>query len=146
MLGELLGEGSGRVIGTRVLPQEGSEIRMEVTIQGSGTLLGEATTETATYSQTVRPGGSIYGEGQVLYMTAQGEAILWRGFGVGRPTGQPPASRFAVCGAVQIAPPRLERLLGAATVSEYEIQADGTYHYTTQEWVAQPTSVSATAG
>jgi hypothetical protein len=141
MLGEVLGEGSGKMIGTRLLSQEGPEFKIEATIQGSGKVLGEDVTELTTYWQTMRPGGSLYGEGQVLYMTKKGETLIWKGFGVGRPTGEPPAARFAVCGAFHTVPPRFERLLGAATVTEFEIKSDGSYSYKSQEWAAQPAAV-----
>lgn len=141
MLGEVLGEGSGKTIGTKLLSTEGPEFKIEASIQGTGKLLGEETTEITTYWQTMRPGGSLYGEGQVLVMTKKGETLIWKGFGVGRPTGDPPASRWAVCGAYQTVPSRFERLLGSATVSEFEIKADGSYQYKTQEWVAQPAAV-----
>ena len=36
MLGELLGESSGRITGTRVLPTEGQQVKVEVSFQGSG--------------------------------------------------------------------------------------------------------------
>jgi len=141
MLGEVLGEGSGKMIGTKLLPQEGPEFKIEATIQGAGKLLGEEVTELGTYWQTMRSGGSLYGEGQVLWMTKQGETLIWKGFGVGRPTGPPPAARFAVCGAFHTVPARFERLLGAATVTEYVIEADGSYNYKTQEWAVQPAAV-----
>lgn len=141
MLGEVLGEGGGKMIGTKLLPQEGAEFKIEATIQGAGKLLGEEVTELGTYWQTMRPGGSLYGEGQVLWMTKQGETLIWKGFGVGRPTGVPPAARFAVCGAFHTVPARFERLLGAATVTEYTIEPDGSYHYKTQEWAVQPAAV-----
>ncbi|TAN33280.1 hypothetical protein EPN29_05845 [bacterium] len=141
MLGEVLGEGGGKMIGTKLLPPEGPEFKIEASTQGAGKLLGEDVTELTTYWQTMRPEGSLYGEGRVLFMTSKGESLLWKGFGVGRPTGPPPAARFAVCGAFQTVPARFERLLGAATVTEYVIEADGSYHYKTQEWVAQPATV-----
>jgi hypothetical protein len=57
-LGELIHESSGQIAGTRVLPPEGGEVRMEVTAQSSeGRLLGQNVTTTGTYWQTVRPGG-----------------------------------------------------------------------------------------
>jgi hypothetical protein len=95
MLGELLGEGSGRVAGSRVLPTEGQQVRLEVTIQGSNKVLGVEMTETATYWQTIKPGGVFYGEGHTVMLTKDGEIAEWTGFGVGRPTG--PGSCGALC-------------------------------------------------
>jgi hypothetical protein len=39
MLGEMIGEGKGKIGGIRVLPSEGSGARMEVSFQGVGKLL-----------------------------------------------------------------------------------------------------------
>ena len=58
MLSDRLGESSGKITGTRVLPSEGQQIGMEVSFQGHGTLLGQEITDTGTYRQTVRPGGN----------------------------------------------------------------------------------------
>jgi hypothetical protein len=101
MLGELLGESAGKITGTRVLPSEGQQVKVEVSGQGSGQLLGEAMTDMFTYWQTVRPGGVFYGEGHVLLMTPSGEIAAWSGFGVGQPTGPSPAAHYAVCGSFQ---------------------------------------------
>ena len=46
--------------------------------------------------QIVGPGAVLYGEGQVLMMTKDGETAPWSGFGGGRPTGRPPAASYAV--------------------------------------------------
>ena len=45
MLGELLGQVSGKLLGTRVLPTEGQLVKVEVSFQGSGTFLGEDITD-----------------------------------------------------------------------------------------------------
>jgi hypothetical protein len=68
-LGDKVGETSGRVTGTRVItPSETQPVQLEVSLQGSGKVLGEDVTEIGTYVQTLRPGGVLYGEGDVLYL------------------------------------------------------------------------------
>jgi hypothetical protein len=62
-LGDQIGEASGRITGTRVITPSAGQTRMEVSFQGSGTVLGQDVTNIATYSQTLRPGGILYGEG-----------------------------------------------------------------------------------
>jgi hypothetical protein len=123
--GELIHESSGQIIGTRVLPSEGGEVRIEVTAQGQGTLCGKNVTTTGTYWQTVRPDGGYYGEGEVVFITDDGEVATWRGFGVGRPTGAPPAASFATVGAGRSGSPSLSRVNSVATVGEYEVEASG---------------------
>ena len=90
-IGERLGESSGKITSTRVLTSEGP-VKVEVSFQGRGNMLGEEITDFGTYWQSVRPGGVLYGEGDVLWLTNDGESALWSGFGVGKPTGAPPAA------------------------------------------------------
>ena len=69
-LGDQVGEASGKITGTRVLTPVGEQVQMEVSFQGSGNMLGEEITDTATYVQVVRPGGVFYGEGNALSPSA----------------------------------------------------------------------------
>jgi hypothetical protein len=133
-LGEQLGEVSGRITGTRVLAPEGQQVKVEVSLEGRGTMLGEDISDLGTYWQTVRPGGELYGEGNNVWLTNDGENVLWRGFGVGRPTGPPPAGHFAVCGWTQTESQRFVRLNSVATAIEYDVDAEGNYHWTLWEW------------
>jgi len=71
-------------------------VQMEISFQGSGTMLGEEISNIGTYEQMVRVEGVLYGEGDVLWITHEGESVYWRGFGVDRPTGSFPAGYFAV--------------------------------------------------
>ncbi len=134
-LGEQIGEASGRITGTRVLAPEGQPVKMELALQGSGTMLGQQITDVGTYWQTVRPGGVIYGEGDNLFLTAEGESAHWTGFGVGRPTGAFPAGHFAVCGSVLTDSQALGRLNEVATAIEFDVGEDGSYRWTAWEWV-----------
>jgi hypothetical protein len=133
-LGDKLGESSGRITGTRVLGSEGQQVKVEVSFEGRGTMLGEDIADMGTYWQTVRPGGVLYGEGDVLWLTNDGESVRWWGFGVGRPTGAPPAGHFAVCGSAQTESQSLDRLNSVATVIEYDVDAEGYYRWTLWEW------------
>jgi hypothetical protein len=134
-LGDQIGQASGRVTGTRVItPSAGQPPRIEVSFQGSGTVPGQDVTNIATYSQTLRSGGILYGEGDALYITSDGQSAHWRGFGVGRPTGPFPAGHFAVCGSTQTESQALSRLNEIATVLEYDVDQEGNYRYTFWEW------------
>jgi hypothetical protein len=133
-LGEQLGESSGRITGTRVLAPEGQQLKVEVALEGRGTMLGEDIVEFGTYWQTARPGGVLYGEGVNLWLTNDGESVRWEGFGVGHPTGPPPAGHFGVCGWAQTESQRLARLNSVANVIEYDVDAEGNYHWTLWEW------------
>ena len=137
MLGEKLGESRGKATGTRVLASEGKRVKVEVSFQGKGQILGREISDTGTYWQTVREDGVLYGEGHVLLMTKEGDIADWTGFGVGRPVGAAPAARYAVCGCFQSASERLHRLTTTATVTEYEVDDQGAYHWTMWEWNAE---------
>jgi hypothetical protein len=135
-LGDQIGESSGRITGTRVITPLGSQqAQIEVAFQGSGTLLGQDITEIGTYVSTFRPGGVVYGEGDVLYMTSDGASAHWQGFGVGRPTGAFPAGHFAVCGSAESESQALSRLNEIATVTEYDADQEGNYRYMIWEWL-----------
>ena len=134
-LGERIGESSGRITGTRVVSSIEGDVQIEITFQGSGMMLGEHITDLGTYLQTVRPGGVLYGEGDVLFITTGGESAHWSGFGVGRPTGPFPAGHMAVCGSVQTESERLMRLNSVATAVEYDVEQDGSYRWTAWAWI-----------
>lgn len=134
-LGEELGEASGKITGTRVLAPVGEQVQIEVSFQGTGRMLGEGITDLGTYWQVAKPGGILYGEGDTLWVTHDGQSVHWRGFGVGRPTGSFPAGHFAVCGSVETDSERLNHLNRVATVIEYDVDEEGNYRWTLWEWI-----------
>ncbi len=143
MLGERLGESSGRITGTRVLPSEGQQIKIEVSFQGQGTILGERITDFGTYSQTMRPGGVLYGERHVLMMIPTGDIADWVGGGVGRPIGAGFKASYGVYGAFHSAHGALERLGTIATAIEYETEEDGSYRWQLWEWTGARVGAAA---
>jgi hypothetical protein len=133
-LGDQLGESSGRITSNRVVAPLGAQAQIEVAFQGSGSMLGQDITDIGTYVQGVRPGGVLYGEGDAFWVTGEGESVHWTGFGVGRPTGAFPAGHFAVCGSTQTESQVLRRLNEVANVVEFDVEQDGSYHWTLWEW------------
>jgi hypothetical protein len=133
MLGERIGEDSGRVTSQRVLPNPGGGPKMETSFQATGTLLGASATETGTYVATMRPDGTLYGEGQGVLMGKGGEAATWVGQGVG--TMKKDGS-ISYRGAVyyQTASPSWARLNSIAGVFEYEVDAQGNTKGQLWEW------------
>ena len=94
-LGEQLAESSGKITGTRVVPPVGEEqVHVEVSFQGNGTILGAEMSEVGTYWQSARAGGVPYGEGDILWITNEGESVYWRGFGVGQTYRELPRRSF----------------------------------------------------
>lgn len=130
MQGEKLGEASGQITGVRVLP----EGKLEISFQGRGMILGHDMSEAGTYVQTIPRPGVLHGEGRTVAMTAEGSRYVWKGFGVGKPVGPPPAAKFGVAGSFSEATGDLERLMNVATVIEYEVDAERNYHWISYEW------------
>ncbi len=82
MLGDQIGESNGKRIVRRILSIEPPTA--EVSFEDTGKMLDVATTGSGTYTSTVRPDGSIYGTGQGLIITADGDQIIWTGTGLGK--------------------------------------------------------------
>jgi hypothetical protein len=134
MLGEQIGEVTGQITGMRVLPDEGHGAKVEVSFQQSGTLLGVHVNDMGTYISVTRPDGTLFGDGQGVTMTEDGEMATWRGQGVGRFTGR--GSGVSYRGAVyfQTTSERLARLNGMAVVFEYESDESGKTTAKDYEW------------
>lgn len=132
MLGEKIGEESGKITGQRVLASSAGPT-MEVSFTATGKLLGLDVQGNATYSATMRPDGSLYGEGQGIVMGKNGESATWTGGGVGR-VG--PNGTTIYRGAIyyQSAHPKLARLNGVCGVFEFETDAQGNAKGATWEW------------
>jgi hypothetical protein len=133
MLGEQIGQEAGQVTGIRVLPSEGDP-SVEVSFQATGTLLGVRETNMGTYTTVTRPDGTLFGEGQGVIMTDDGEQATWKGGGAGRFTGDGTAVAWRGAIYYQSASPRLARLHGMAVVFEYETDASGKSEAKSFEW------------
>jgi hypothetical protein len=133
MLGERISEGTGKVISQRVLPNPGGAPRMETTFQGVGSLLGVSDKETGTYTSVARPDGSLFGEGQGIVMSGEGDVASWVGQGVG--TLKKDGS-ISYRGAIyfQTASPKWARLNSQAVVYEYEVDSQGNTRAQGYEW------------
>jgi len=136
MLGEKIGELTGRVIGTRMLPGDDYRyVKMEVSIQHSGQVYGVQATDTATYTVFERVPGQMYGEGQGFLGTTEGEGAIWNGHGIGRLTGEGMAMSFRFSVAYQAgATGKLSRLKDCLVIGEHEVDAQGNTKTTFWEW------------
>ena len=131
MLGEQISETKGKRIVRRVLSIEPPTA--EVSFEDSGNVLGVATTGIGSYTSSIRPDGSAYGEGQGLIMTADGESVTWKGAGLGK---------FGAGGAIsyrgmlffQTASQQLARLNNMCGAFEYEVDASGNTTSKVWEW------------
>lgn len=133
MQGEKIGEGSGKVISQRVLPNQGGGPKMETSFRASGTLLRVNETERGTYWSVVRPDGTLYGEGQGIIMGSDGDVATWVGQGVGTIKKD---GAVSYRGAIyhQSSSPRWSRLNSVAAIFEYEVDAEGNTRAQLWEW------------
>jgi hypothetical protein len=130
MLGDLIGEFKGKVMGLRVL----SEGKVETSEQGSGSILGVEATMLATAISTPMPNGVLMGEGDALVTTADGEVVMIRKIGIGWSTGKGrKASKrgvfFHMTQSQKLA--RLNKVVG---VWEFESEENGDWHVKIWEW------------
>lgn len=136
MLGEKLGETSGRVTVRRVLPGDDYRfVKMEVTVEETGTLLGADGMNAGTYTAFERVPGQLYGEGQGVMGSSEGDTAIWKGHGIGRMTGEGMGMSFRFSLAVQAAPGgKLAHLNEVLVIGEHEVDATGNTRTTIFEW------------
>ncbi len=122
MLGDKIGEVTGRRVSRRLLSVDPPTA--EVTFEDSGELFGVATVGTGTYTSVVRADGSLFGNGQGMIMTAEGEAVTWTGTGVGH---FGPGGSVSYRGMLffRTTSKKLARLNNACGAFEYEVDAKG---------------------
>lgn len=132
MLGDQVGEARGKRTGRRVLSVDAG-FKVEVSFEDRGKLLGIDGFSVGTYWSMSRPDGSLYGEGQGVFITANGEAATWTGSGVGRLQGD---GAVSYRGAIfySTASQKLARLNAVATVFEFEVDPEGNTHSKSWEW------------
>ncbi len=130
MLGELIVEEEGEIIGMRVL----SETDMEVSFRGQGTVFGVPMTDTGTYLSALRPDGTLWGErGQGIVTTAEGDVVTWTGQGIGRfEAGGATTWRGSIY--LRTGSDKLARANAVAGVYELEIDGDGALLVKVWEW------------
>ena len=135
MLGDLISEEKGKITSQKVLDVEGGEPKIETTFSATGNYRGTETTANITYWSTPRPGGAIYGEGQGVLMSKDGqEMATWTGQGIGRVTS-PGKIRFA--GSLFFSTSstgKLSFLNNLVGVFEYESDESGNTSAKAWEW------------
>src|SRR6266567_1046397 len=133
MLGEKLGNATGKVVLRRVLSAGAGSARTEITQRGTGTLLGVEYQEMTTYESEFRPDGTLIGTGQGIYMGKGGEVATWTGQGVGTLSKAGGAS-FRGALYLYSTSAKWQRLNAVASVFEYEVDANDNYKATLTEW------------
>ena len=131
MLGDQIGEETGKVLVIRVL--DSSPLKAEVSIHTKGKLLGNDYQGRATYTSTMQAGGFVYGEGHGAYLAAGGDMATWIGQGTGK---MKPAGGVSYRGAIHFrnATGTLAKLAGTVGVFEYETDANDNTTAKIWEW------------
>ncbi len=131
MLGEQLGEEKGKITGYRVVRSGAGGPRVEISFQATGKIAGTEHKDIGTYWSAMRSGGFLYGEGQGVMMTKDGDSVMWVGQGTGR---FKPEGGMKWRGAVyyETASQKLARLNGMAVVFEHDTDAND--NLTTKYW------------
>jgi hypothetical protein len=137
MLGNKIGEERGKVTARRVLPGDDPRyVKMEINFEAQATILGAEAMSIGTYVIFERIPGQIYGEGQGIMMTKDGESAIWNGHGIGTPTADG-GVKFAASIAFQAgATGKLASLAKCLVVVEHTAGGDGTTSSTLYEWKA----------
>ncbi|HUH62221.1 MAG TPA: hypothetical protein VLZ50_04450 [Terracidiphilus sp.] len=131
MLGDKLGELTGKRLVRRVLSVDPPTA--EVSFEDGGKLLDVPVTGLGTYTSTVREDGSIFGHGQGMSMTDEGESATWTGTGVGR---FGPGGSVSYRGMLffRTSAKTLARLNNCCAAFEYEVDASGNTVSKLWEW------------
>jgi hypothetical protein len=129
MLSEQIYTGQGKRTARRVINTQ--PFTVEVSFEDRGSLLGLEGANIGTYTASPRADGTLVGEGQGIFATADGELITWKGIGTGRlkaggAVGYRGALTFIATSQ------RMSRLNTIAGVFEFEVDEAG--NTTTQMW------------
>jgi hypothetical protein len=131
MLGELISETRGKRIVRRVLSS--TPLKVEVSFEDEGKMLGVSVNGFGTYTSEVRSDGSIYGLGSGVYASAEGDFLAWEGSGLGK-FGEGGAVSYRGILYYRTTSAKLAKLNSVAGVFEYEVDSKGTTHSKVWEW------------
>ena len=131
MLGEQIGETKGKRLVRRVISIDPPTA--EVSFEDKGQIVGIPTTGMGTYTSAVRPDGSIFGNGQGMSLTNDGEAITWTGSGLGK-FGPGGSVSYRGMLFLQTASQKLARVNNVCVAFEYDVDPDGNTISKMWEW------------
>lgn len=131
MLGKHIGTIKGRRLVRRVLSV--TPPTAEVSFEDSGDILGIHVTGMGTYTSSVRPDGSIFGHGQGMSLTDNGESVIWTGTGLGK---FGPGGSVSYRGMLffQTTSTQLAALNNSCAAFEYEVDPSGNTTSNMWEW------------
>ena len=132
-LGELVLEDNGQITGIRVLSTDASGTTVELCVTLTGTIRGVAQTTMWTYNATTRADGSMYGQGNGVLTTVNGDVIHLIGSGSAQAN---PGGTVRCCTMLHPHGATGENadLNSIGLVGEYVAAADGTVTNKCWEW------------
>ena len=133
-LGDLLVEETGTVTGIRVLSNDASGSKVEISMRTTGTIRGVAESTLWTYSQLTRPDGSLYGEGEGVTTTQDGDVIQWKGSGSGQVAAPGDTINFFSAAFAHTESVKYADLNSIGLVCHYDVAADGSTVCKGWEW------------
>ena len=131
MLGDQIIEAKGKRTVRRVLSD--SPPTVEVSFEETGSVLGTPMNGIGTYSSVMQPDGVLYGTGQGIMMTQDGEAVTWTGTGFGK-LGPGGAASFRGMLFFHTASKKLARLNSACGAFEHDVDSSGNTTSKIWEW------------
>ncbi len=133
-LGDLILDEAGHVTGIRVLPTDASGTNIELCLQLTGTIRGVAETTLWTYTTLTRPDGSIYGVGQGVMTTQDGDVIHLIGHGSGQAAPAGGTTKFRTMLHPHSTSAKYADLNSIGLAGEYDVAADGSAVNKCWEW------------
>ena len=133
-LGDLVVEETGTVTGIRVLSNDASGSKVEISMRTTGTIRGVAESSLWTYSQLTRPDGSTYGEGEGVMTTQDGDVIHLKGSGAGQVGAPGDTINFRVINFAHTESVKYADLNSIGLVGHYDVAADGSAVNKNWEW------------
>ncbi len=132
MLGQQIGEGSGKRTGRRVICTE-PLFKIEVSFEEMGQLAGVAGMTIGTYVSQPKPDGSLHGFGRGVFASQDGDILTWEAIGVGQLL-EAGAVRYTGAISYTSMAPKLAHLNKSAGVFEFEVDSAGNSHSRAWEW------------
>ena len=124
MLGEKIGEFTGKNTGRRVIPNDEHGPKMEISMEQAGKLLGVDVVDWGTY-EAVPCGKHLEGKGLGIMMTAEGDKITWVATGVGNFTGKGMGLAWRGMLTLHTESAKFSKLNGMCVVFEHDIDETG---------------------
>ena len=133
-LGDLVLDETGTVTGIRVLSADASGSKLEVCLRTSGTIRGVAESTFWTYTQLIRPDGSVYGQGEGVMTTQDGNVIHLIGHGSGQAPAPGGTTNFRTMLHAHSTSAKYADLNSIGLVGNYDVAADGSAVNKGWEW------------